>query len=122
MYKNKNERTVKFMDVSNLLEKAQVELKNREEAISKIKAALDQATLNYYVQLGAVAMLKELNEDRAGQSPASSTSRSDKEKSEDGNSTITGEESESNVIPFPSPETSGRGTDKPHGLDPNEGV
>ena len=96
------------MDVSNLLEKAQVELKNREEAISKIKAALDQATLNYYVQLGAVAMLKELN--------------SDKEKSEDGNSTITGEESESNVIPFTSPETSGRGTDKPYGLDPTEGV
>ena len=106
MYQNKNERTVKFMDVSNLLEKAQVELKNREEAISKIKAALDQATLNYYVQLGAVAMLKELN----------------KEKSEDGNSTITGEESESNVIPFPSPKTSGRGTDKPYGLDPTEGV
>lgn len=93
------------MDVSNLLEKAQVELKQREEAINKIKAALDQATLNYYVQLGAVAMLKELNKE-----------------SEDGNSTITREESESNVIPFPSPKTSGRGTDKPHGLDPNEEV
>ena len=94
------------MDVSSLLEKAQIELKNREDAISKIKAALDQATLNYYVQLGAVAILKELTN----------------KESEDGNSTIAGEESESNVIPFTSPKTSGRGPDKPYGLDPNEGV